>query len=191
MMFQRTMIVDQDVTTVGGRVESSPLQYPSSFHGFNQTFQGDPVWCPACNSYGKTKCVPPFRPYTGSDGRQANLDGDLCICNCPNPPRLIGRLTNCHVSFGVDEIEDMPGSSAWMVYAGHIEKVQYDEQVLFSTAAATMSGIPVVIETNDGRMVSGYLGNDGLMPRVETIGAGFYHVYWGDEALEKMQLLGG
>jgi hypothetical protein len=185
-MFWRPHIVDEDTTTTGGRVESPPLQYPSTIYGFNQTYEGDKVWCPACKSYGITKCVPPFRPDTGSDGRQANLDGDLCICKCPNPPRLIGRVTNSRAGFTADEIAGMAGSSAWMAYAGHSTVAQYDEQVKFSSAAPTMSGLPVFIELHDGRTISGYVGNDGHLPRIETEGQGFYHVYWGDEALAKM-----
>lgn len=61
-----------------------------------------------------------------------------------------------------------------------------DEQVKFSSAAPTMSGLPVFIELNDGRTVIGYVGNDGILPRIETEGQGFYHVYWGDEALARM-----
>jgi len=63
----------------------------------------------------------------------------------------------------------------------------YDEKVKLTSNANTMSGLPVFIVLNNGKTVSGYAGNDGNLPRVETEGEGFYEVYWGDEALEKME----
>ena len=48
-----------------------------------------------------------------------------------------------------------------------------------------MEGVPYRIEVEDGRVLSGSIGVDGLLPRIETIGLAGYTVYWGDEALAR------
>lgn len=39
----------------------------------------------------------------------------------------------------------------------------------------------------DGRVFSGRIGPDGLLPRVDTFGEDEYTVLWGDDALAKLQ----
>ena len=119
--FQRAFLHEGDTTTTGGRIESHPQAFPVTYGRDNKhaTFEGDTVWCPACQSHGITQCVPPFLPYTGPDGRQHNLDGDLCLCNCTTPPRLIGSMTYKTMRFTSDFIARTPGCAGWLVYAGH------------------------------------------------------------------------
>ena len=85
----------------------------------NKAYEGDPVYCNACKSWGVTKCVPPYRPNTDPIGRQANLDGDLCICKCSNPPRLKALFDDYRMHFQAHEIAGMAGSDAWLIHAGH------------------------------------------------------------------------
>ncbi len=47
-------------------------------------------------------------------------------------------------------------------------------------------GLPYYIETMDGRVFSGRIGPDGLLPRVDTCGEDEYTVLWGDDALAKL-----
>ncbi len=122
--FLRYHIRAGDTTTADGRVEPKPQSYPCTYDGALMAFESDPVWCPACKSYGVIKCVPPFRPNTGTDGRQRSLDGDLCLCKCSIPPRLIAKFKNSIVRFSAGEITGMDGSAAWMAYAGHTMPVQ-------------------------------------------------------------------
>lgn len=61
---------------------------------------------------------------------------------------------------------------------------QYDEQP--HLRSAIIEGIAYVIETADGRTVTGRTGSDGMLPRIDTLEAGEYAVYWGDEALAKI-----
>ena len=187
-MYWRPFIREGDsLTPGGGKVQPRPQQYPSTYDGKLACYKGDPVYCNTCKSWGVTKCVPPYRPHTDPEGRQANLDGDLCLCKCPNPPRLKALFDNVRMGFEGHEIAAMAGSSSWMAYAGHSSAPQYDEQVQLVSSSEPLAGLPIFIELHDGRTVSGYAGNDGHLPRIETDGAGFYHVYWGDEALAKME----
>ncbi|MDM0075615.1 PAAR domain-containing protein [Variovorax sp. J2P1-59] len=188
--FARSCVREGDTTTTGGRVEARPQQWPVTYGNDRKhaTFEGDPVWCPACESYGVTQCVPPYRRNTGPDGRQKNLDGDLCLCRCPSPPRLIAKFNNVRTSFSVEEVLSMPGSGAWLEFAGHslagISKhAAHDEQVLLEWEE--VEGVPYRIEVNDGRVLTGVVGPDGLLPRVQTLSEAEYTVYWGDEALAR------
>ncbi|WP_148225256.1 PAAR domain-containing protein [Methylovorus sp. MP688] len=120
MKISRAYVVNGDKTTAGGRVESLPLPSPWTIgnEAADISCEGDKVWCPACDSYGVTKCIPPFRPMLGSDGRQINLDGDLCVCKCSVPPRLVARMTNYTAGFNYDAILKMYGCEEWLEYAG-------------------------------------------------------------------------
>ena len=185
----RSCIRDGDTTTAGGRVEAKPQQWPVTYGDQHAAFEGDPVWCPACKSHGVTKCVPPLRPNTGPDGRQKNLDGDLCLCKCPTSPRLVARFNNVRVGFSSDEAARMAGSGAWLAYAGHAQASNtYDEQVHLGTAGAgVVAGLPYFVEVADGRTISGRADETGELPRIETDAAAEYTVYWGDEALAMME----
>lgn len=47
--------------------------------------------------------------------------------------------------------------------------------------------MPYYVETMDGRTFSGCAGLDGVLPRIDTYGEDEYTVYWGDDALAKME----
>ncbi|MBP7564692.1 MAG: PAAR domain-containing protein [Burkholderiaceae bacterium] len=57
--------------------------------GLPMAFEGDSVSCPACKSTGVIQCVGERIPFKGPHGREAALEGDLCICRCTPPPRLV------------------------------------------------------------------------------------------------------
>ncbi|WP_034350171.1 PAAR domain-containing protein [Herbaspirillum sp. GW103] len=61
----------------------------------------------------------------------------------------------------------------------------YDEQIHLTTPQ--IEGVPYYAETADGRRFSGRIEVDGLLPRIATYDEDEYAVYWGDEALAKMQ----
>lgn len=119
-MYWRLFVREGDsLTPGGGRVRPNPQQWSITYDGKHGCFEGDPVYCDTCKSWGVTKCVPPYHPHTGADGRQANLDGDLCLCKCPTPPRLKALSGNARMSFEGHEIAQMAGAEGWLAHAGH------------------------------------------------------------------------
>lgn len=60
-----------------------------------------------------------------------------------------------------------------------------DEQVQLTDKYS--EGLPYFIQTNDGRVFSGRIGNDGFLPRIDTFGEDEYLLLWGDEALAKTE----
>lgn len=99
-MFWRAFIREGDaVTPGGGLVQPRPQSPQVRYSGKTACFEGDPVYCNSCKSWGVTQCLPPYRPHRGPDGRQASLDGDLCICKCPTPPRLKALHSDVRMAF--------------------------------------------------------------------------------------------
>lgn len=176
---RRAYILDGDKTTANGTVEAP--HRGMIFDGKNVCFEGDKVWCPACKSHGVTQCVQPYRPSTGPNGRQMNLEGDLCLCGCPTPPKLIASQHNRYMSFTHDEVSGV-GSS--------FEPVgKPDEQVraVDATTGEPISGLAYYIQTPDGTIYTGHTDNDGLCERVETDQPDDLVVLFGEDAEEKMR----
>src|SRR5699024_2284277 len=128
-MYSRAFIRDHDTTTRGGAVAATVHTVLLGSPPQKACYEGDPVRCPTCNSTGYTKCVPPFRPYTGPDGRQINLEGDLCVCKCSPLPRLVASDRNRTMDFGGDEVTSMAGAEGWLAHLRFSEKTDFhDEQ---------------------------------------------------------------
>lgn len=63
---------------------------PLSFkvYGKEQSYIGDDVWCPACQSMGKI--IPDQDRLSAKvNGRMPDLNDDLCLCKYSPPPKLV------------------------------------------------------------------------------------------------------
>lgn len=100
------------------------------------------------------------------------LDGDVVLCKCARPPRIVANLA------GDVWFDDMD--------AGHGATDQpdsFDEMVVAVSTDGPVTDYPYFVETSDGRGLFGYTDAGGNLPRVTTLVAGSLTVYWGDEAL--------
>jgi hypothetical protein len=142
-MYWRPFIREDDgLTPGGGVVKPRPQQYPSTYHGKLACYEGDPVYCNTCKSWGVTKCVPPYRPHTDPEGRQANLDGDLCLCKCPTPPRLKASFDNVRMGLEEHEVAAMPGAILWRAHAGHeIEEHEIVYEIVDAKTGSPVEGM--------------------------------------------------
>jgi len=130
-MYWRSRIRAGDTTTVGGNVQPKPQIRPETENGEMTAYEGDPVWCLACSTHGMTKCVQPYRVNTDPSGRQRLLDGDLCLCKCSEPPRLIARSDWSRDGFTPAEIwRRMPYCADWVEYAKLGDQFQQDAEAL-------------------------------------------------------------
>ncbi|QNA88131.1 PAAR domain-containing protein [Massilia sp. Dwa41.01b] len=77
-------------TTAGGEVTSASSL--TAIDGAAIALEGDTVSCPRCLSDG---VIAPDGPRldVAHEGRQYALDGDLCLCKCNPPPRLVAVQT--------------------------------------------------------------------------------------------------
>ncbi|RYX98093.1 MAG: PAAR domain-containing protein [Comamonadaceae bacterium] len=163
MPYSRAFIREGDTTTAGGRVIAAPQPYPNLLGSKHATFEGDPVACPACKSTGMTRCVQPFRTNTAVDGRQRSLDGDLCICHCTTPPRLVALHHNMTMGFTAREVAAKPGCEAWLAYAGHSTSLTaFDEYFVAhdKTTGEPVSGFSYGLESSAGEY-TGEVYDDG------------------------------
>ncbi|MDR2851660.1 MAG: PAAR domain-containing protein [Burkholderiaceae bacterium] len=118
-MYTRALIQTHDKTTSNGDIQARDNGLTLGNDEKYVCFEGDPVICPTCKSIGVTKCVPPYRPWTGHDGRQVNLDGDLCICKCFPPPQLKASQNSVTMIFEANEIAAIAGTGNWLTRCGH------------------------------------------------------------------------
>ena len=75
-------------TTAGGEVISGLER--TSFNGRMIAREGDRVACPACGTEGVIALTGPHL-HEDWGGKQAALEGDLCMCKCDPPPTLIAN----------------------------------------------------------------------------------------------------
>jgi hypothetical protein len=188
MTYKRLLIREGDtLLPTGGEVKPRPQQYPTIYHGKLACYEGDPVYCYACKSWGKTKCIPPYRPHTDPEGRQANLDGDLCICKCPTPPRLKALAEIISMNFEEHEIAKMTGSESWLHHAGIIKKTDFhDEQFIFNDANGNpMANMNYIVRIKStGAILQGVTDSNGATQRIKTAsgGAADVEIIWGSNA---------
>ncbi|WP_246174039.1 hypothetical protein [Paraburkholderia hayleyella] len=110
------------------------------------------------------------------------LDGDILLCACPRPPHMVAGMiaTAWFDDMGAGQGEQ--GDHNTVREAGL--PLLFDERAQ-GVGPGASEGYPYFIETTDGRTFSGKLDAHGRLPRVFTVDADSYHVYWGDEALAK------
>jgi uncharacterized Zn-binding protein involved in type VI secretion len=151
----RFYVREGDTTTAQGRIEARPQAVRVTYGDDKQaTVEGDPVWCPACKTYGVTQCVQPYLPMTDPTGRQLNLDGDLCVCGCRIPPRLVALKQDQKMTLPSTYIAKMPGSDGWLAHAGLVDEVfaAFDQHFVVTdkTTGKPASGFAYGIKTPDG-----------------------------------------
>ena len=166
--FQRHWVCNGDTTTAGGEVIAPDSRM--SVNGKNMACEGDAVRCPACNSTGVIKCVPPLRRTTSPAGTQLSLDGDLCMCNCPNPPRLIASQKQYGVGFGAADIASASGAAAWLSHAGEsLAKFGYafDRVMLLKDPDGNpLANLPYKITLETGHTFEGVTDKHGHTEKV-------------------------
>ena len=82
---------------MGGKVTSGCEG--TSFNGEMSSREGDRVACPACGTEGFIALTGPHL-HEEWNGKQAALEGDLCICKCDPPPELIANQNFKSQQFG-------------------------------------------------------------------------------------------
>ena len=75
-------------TTAGGGVISASSC--CTINGVIMALEGDLIFCKRCNASGYIVCTSPRISETWS-GKQAALEGDLCVCRCSPARRLMAN----------------------------------------------------------------------------------------------------
>ena len=165
------IIVLGDKTDHGGEViEASGV---TDTHGKRMARVGDRVQCPK-KGHGATVIIEGDLTFV-IDGKAVAYHGCKTSCGAI----LISSQAVTTVSFGGGG--SGAGAAAASAAAATKSALQffYDEQAQLPSAV----GLPWYIKARDGRTLSGTVGEDGLLPRLDSMREDEYEVYWGDEAL--------
>ena len=170
-----------DPTTHGGVVVSASAD--TLAQGKPVARVGDSVTCPIPGHGGGV--IVEGDSTTLLDGRPIALQGHMTSCGAA----LISTLSEVVVSRGG------AGNQSRSSAVGHVapdgastvrqlsDINPFDERV--HLIGESHIGLPYFIKMADGRMFSGRVGADGLLPRVVTRYEDDYEIFWGDEALAR------
>jgi uncharacterized Zn-binding protein involved in type VI secretion len=168
--FNRFFICDGDVTTAGGVVTATGTHMP--IYGRAVALEGDSVQCPSCKSTGHIQCVPPMRPVTGHANKQCSVEGDLCICQCTSPPRLIASQRQASMGFSASEIASTSGAATWLAHAGaSLAGFGYTFDrvvVLKNRSGGPLKNLPYKITLETGQVFEGVTDGAGQTEKVSS-----------------------
>ncbi|WP_366941985.1 PAAR domain-containing protein [Cupriavidus basilensis] len=155
--------------------------------GHQAALIGGQAYCETCKSTGTiAKSGGPRRmQFMG----EIALDGDIVLCQCPTPPRIVALVAgeNWFEDMGArDGADELPGSghAGFTATRGPVSE-SFDELVIAVSASGPIADYPYFVETTDGRGLFGHTDAQGRLPRIATTDSGLLTVYWGDEALAK------
>lgn len=167
-------------TTAGGDV----MEGDDSFihDGRPIAFDGAKVYCPACNSTGVVRTIPPHHPFM-VNGTQIALEGDLCACMCSTPPKLLASQSAVRMSFGASSGSLAPigtrgfeeGTVARLASEQHVldtapvpDNVCYHQQYVLmdERTGAALVNAPYKIETEEGHVIE---GRTDFLGRTQTV----------------------
>lgn len=183
-----------DPTTHGGTVVSATSHL--EMFGKHVARLGDKVTCPIP---GHGVCtIAEGDPLWSIDGIPVALEGHKTTCGAslistlPNVQRSYEGMGVASVGGGLAgaaaAVASAAGSNETSGDSSTSQESEYDEQAHLNVAGSTvLAGLPYYIETSDGRKFSGRADERGLLPRIDTPDEDEYIVYWGDEALARME----
>lgn len=181
-MMRRIAVVGDQLGPYGGQVVGYAGR-PAFFHGHQPALIGGKAYCERCKSAGTiAKSGGPRRmQFMG----EIALEGDIVVCQCPTPQRIVAVLAG--ESWYEDMAETTEGGTSGQALADGVGSAvagDFDEQVR-AVGHGASEGYPYLIETAGGRAFFGRLASGGQLPRIFTDSAEDYSVYWGDEALAR------
>lgn len=196
----RAIIRQGDPTSHGGTVIGGSLA--DLCEGKPIAFVGHKVSCPKCRG---THEIIEGAPVTTLYGKGVALEGMRTSCGATliatqfvttveisGGGGVSGGGAKASSNVGHQAANPIAGKrflnadSEWVIAAKpEPHEDPYDEQT--KLVAPPIEGVPYYVKTMDGRTFSGRIGADGLLPRIDTYGKDEYKIYWGDEALAKME----
>ncbi|WP_433960846.1 PAAR domain-containing protein [Burkholderia pyrrocinia] len=152
-----------DKTTAGGTVLDGEPN--NTHHGVPTSYEGARIHCPACNSEGHAQKVLPYWPMS-MFGKEAILDGDLCICKCNPPPTLIASQTDRFMTFE-SESRAVGGGAYWSTPSSNVTTHDQHFRIINSDGTPVV-GLPFRIDVSGGETVTGTTSVDGLTKLVSS-----------------------
>jgi len=164
-MLRRIAVVGDQLST-GGRIE----QYEGpicTWEGHQIAIIGGAAYCEKCKSPGViAKTGGPRRiEFMG----ETAADGDIVLCDCATPPRIIAKLAG--ESWCDDGAHNAPPLSAHVSQSMIQSHVKHDEQyALTDSAGRPLAGVRYRVRVNETTLASGVTDANGKTRRVATDG---------------------
>jgi hypothetical protein len=133
-------------------------------HGVPLTFVGATLHCPACKSLGVLVGTGPRWPDT-SMGKEYALEGDVCVCKCNPPPRMIASQYDMYQEIESHDLEAMGYTPSGRALLYH-----HDEQITLRDRSTRRALANVLYRVKAGSSViaSGKTDANGRTGRVIT-----------------------
>ncbi|CAD6530438.1 hypothetical protein LMG28727_02657 [Paraburkholderia kirstenboschensis] len=132
--------------------------------GTAMTYLGAKVYCPTCKTVGVIAGKGPRLSDTMM-GKEAALDGDICVCNCEPPPVMSASQNNSYqqVNPGALALSPLANESAWPHTApSSMSSHKYSQRIFI---ADSVTGEPLrnrsFIVDVEGEQRSGETDGDG------------------------------
>lgn len=150
---RRHYVKQWDLTTARGVIlEGMSLM---KHQGTAIAFLGARVRCPACKSEGYIAPDGPRRP-DNIGGQHAALEGDLCICKCSPPPRMIASQKTAYQTLSTEDSAAMRLAPDQPATSSEPEPEQFDDRyVLRGTSGRPLTNVAYAIEHADGTIERG------------------------------------
>lgn len=159
-------------TTAGGKVILASAN--GSINGVRIALEDDLIFCPACKSQGKIKCIGPRIPETWN-GKQVALENDLCTCGCLTPPKLIAdQSMRCQViedASPSEQAQDKAVDTAPAdTHGSSPPSPKYDLFFLIQDrdTGRPLAGVPYKITLESGKTVRGTSDQQGKTQPVDS-----------------------
>lgn len=98
------------------------------------------------------------------------VDGDLCMCKCPVPPRLIASQHSYSMAFSAKDIASTSGAAAWLARAGGSLAAfgyRFDRYVVLKDKSGSPhKNMPYRISLDTGQVFEGVTDDAGRTEKV-------------------------
>lgn len=148
-----------------------------------QTHLGQKAWCSVCESVGvivaKAGISDHLRGWDGIIKAFEGVGGDIVVCKCARPPRIISQYARTCEYIDVGVASSHAGSAKLTPY----QSATHDEQfILFDGAGRPMPMTLYTIRNAAGTLVHGVTESDGKTARHTTSDAQSITLYLGHRA---------
>lgn len=177
---KRRIAVVGDELSRSGHVLPYDQSHGFTFHGHMTALIGGEAYCESCKSIGFiAKAGGPYRIKYGTT-REAALDGDIVLCACATPPRIVASLAGESWCEDRDEGHSRGAnpSVAQSASAGSAPK-RYDEQFMLRDAKGSPLADTYYTIALQGTLVRGVTDSSGRTERYKTDGAQSVRIYLG------------
>ena len=164
----RLILCIGDQPETGGKIE--PYIGPNLlFWGHQAAMIGAHVHCNACNSSGPiAKAGGPRRPR--HHGVEVAHDGDIVLCKCPRPPRMIAtmqsRASNDDMIESMGDVSEQGTELSMTAPSRSIFDQQFT--LLDRATQKPLGRVAYVITRPSGETLKGVTGEDGKTQRIKT-----------------------